>query len=137
MRFLTQRLGLDHGLAAQLPEGSPAFRTLALWPGGAGAAGQEHPLAGSPFEPLEGAPAWVFPAGARQRFPDFQLLQELEAESCVGTLLRSTRNRPIGLLALFARKPLADPALAVSTLRLVGQRAAAELELRAVASPGS
>ena len=130
LRFLAQRLGLDHGLAAELPEGLPALRTLALWPGGAASAGQEVPLAGSPFEAPAGTPVWAFPEGVRQRFPDCRLLQEFEAESCLGALLRSTRNRPIGLLALFSRKPLADSALAAAILRVVGLRAAAELELR-------
>jgi len=130
MRFLAHLTELDHGYAARLSEGARTLRTLALWPEGADSAGREDPLAGSPFEQLAGSGICCIPHGARQRFPDCRLLRELKAESCLGTLLLSSRNLPIGLIALFGRRPLADPGLADSTLRLIALRAAAELELR-------
>ena len=50
------------------------------------------------------------------------------AESYVGTPLRDSAGRVIGLMAAIDRSPLADPELAESLLRIFAARAAAELE---------
>jgi light-regulated signal transduction histidine kinase (bacteriophytochrome) len=54
----------------------------------------------------------------------------MKAESYVGVTLWSFQGQPIGLIAVIGRKPLVNPKLAESILRLVAIRAAAELERR-------
>ena len=56
------------------------------------------------------------------------VLQEMLAESYVGTTLWSFDGKPIGLIAIIGRKPLVNPQLAESVLKLVAVRAAGELE---------
>ena len=50
------------------------------------------------------------------------------AESYVGVTLWGHSGQPIGLIAVIGRKPLENPKLAESILRLVAVRAADELE---------
>ena len=52
----------------------------------------------------------------------------MKAESYVGTTLRGSDGKAIGLIAVIGRKPLANQQLAESLLRLVGIREAGELE---------
>ncbi len=66
--------------------------------------------------------------GVRHKFKKDLVLQDLMAESYVGTILWSSEGAPIGLIAIIGRKPLANPELAERLLQIVGVRAAAELE---------
>ncbi len=56
------------------------------------------------------------------------MLQDLRAESYVGVTLWSHTGKPIGLIAVIGRSPLANRALAEMTLKMVAGRAAGELE---------
>jgi PAS domain S-box-containing protein len=71
-----------------------------------------------------------FPREVRQLFPKDAVLQEMLAESYVGTTLWSSHGKPIGLIAVIGRNPLADSQFATAILQLVGVRAAGELERR-------
>jgi PAS domain S-box-containing protein len=66
--------------------------------------------------------------GVRHLFPKDIVLQDMGAESYVGTILSSSAGQAIGLIAAIGRRPLANPELAEKILRLVSTRAAAELE---------
>jgi hypothetical protein len=61
-------------------------------------------------------------------FPNDKALQELNAESYVGTTLWSFDGKPIGLIAIIGSKPLKNTNLAENILRLVSVRASGELE---------
>jgi signal transduction histidine kinase len=69
-----------------------------------------------------------FTSGVRHRFPKDIALQELVAESYVGTTLWGFNGKPIGLIAVIGRRPLTDQSLAESVVKLVSLRAAGELE---------
>ena len=58
------------------------------------------------------------------------VLQDMKAESYVGTTLWSSKGQPIGLIAIIGRKPMADTKLATSILQLAAVRASGELERR-------
>ena len=72
----------------------------------------------------------AFPRDVRHLFPRDAALQEMMAESYVGTTLWSSRGQPIGLIAVIGRKPRADLHLAEAILKVVAIRAAGELERR-------
>ena len=63
-------------------------------------------------------------------FPRDEALAELRAESYIGTVLRDSQGKPIGVIAIIGRHPLGDPRRADTLLKLVGPRAAWELERR-------
>jgi PAS domain S-box-containing protein len=64
----------------------------------------------------------------RRLFPKDAVLQEMRAESYLGTTLWNSHGQPIGLIALIGSQPLADTRTAESILQLVAVRAAGELE---------
>ena len=69
-----------------------------------------------------------FPKDVRHLFPRDTVLQEMMAESYVGTTLWGSRGKPIGLIAVIGRQPRADLDLAEAILKVVAIRAAGELE---------
>jgi PAS domain S-box-containing protein len=61
-------------------------------------------------------------------FPKDSVLQDLQAESYLGTTLWSAQGKPIGLIAVIGRHPLANTRPAESLLQMVAVRAAGEME---------
>ncbi|MFZ4589892.1 MAG: PAS domain S-box protein, partial [Ignavibacteria bacterium] len=70
----------------------------------------------------------VFEKNVCKLFPNDLLLQDMSAESYVGTTLLDSKGKKIGLIAIIGRKPLENPHLVESILRLVAIRASGELE---------
>ena len=94
-----------------------------------------YALKDTPCGEVVGKTICCFPKDVCQLFPKDAALQELKAESYVGTTLWSFDGKPIGLIAVIGRKPLANPSLAESMLKLVAIRAAGELERRQAERP--
>ncbi len=69
-----------------------------------------------------------FPSGIRHLFPNDPVLRQMRAESYVGTILWDSQGQAIGIIAVIGRRPLTNPRQAETILRLVGMRAARELE---------
>ncbi|MBF0510057.1 MAG: response regulator [Deltaproteobacteria bacterium] len=85
-------------------------------------------LEDTPCGDVVGKPICCFPRDVRHLFPNDVVLQEMLAESYVGTTLWSSQGHPIGLIAVIGRQPLPNPLMAESMLKLAGIRAAGELE---------
>ncbi len=64
----------------------------------------------------------------QQQFPTNQVLKTLNAESYVGIALRNTQGEIIGCLSIVDSKPITQPQLVLSMLRVFAARASAELE---------
>jgi PAS domain S-box-containing protein len=88
----------------------------------------EYTLKDTPCGDVVGKTICCFSHNVRRLFPKDAILQEMSAESYVGTTLWSSKGQPIGLIAVLSRKPLLNPRLAEAILKLVAIRAAAELE---------
>jgi PAS domain S-box-containing protein len=73
-----------------------------------------------------------FSKGVHRLFPEYVVLQEMKAESYVGTILWGSKGQAIGLIEVIGRQPLANRRLAESMLQLVAVRAAGELERKQV-----
>ena len=89
-----------------------------------------YALKDTPCGDVVGKTICSFPREVRRLFPRDAVLQEMMAESYVGTTLWSSQGQPIGLIAIIGRQPLADLHLAEAILKLVAVRAAGELERR-------
>lgn len=126
---LAQVLGVHHILLWEvLGEAPHRARLVAAWP--------------EPSEP-DSAP-WLFgqspctlaaferitliESGAQQRFPADPLLRHYQAESFLGTPLRSSAGATIGLLLVLDDNSLAEDGNPVALLEIFAGRAAAELE---------
>ena len=105
-------------------------KTMAIYCDGKFEDNVEYTLKDTPCGDVVGKTICCFPKDVCRLFPRDVVLQEMHAESYVGTTLWSSRGKPIGLIAVIGRQQLPNPGLAESILKLVAVRAAGELERR-------
>ena len=129
-RYMGQSLGMDYVCIDRLEEGSLTAHTLAIYFDGKFDDNISYTLTDTPCGQVLQKATCCFPEGVQRLFPADVMLQNISAQSYVGTTLWSSQGRPIGLISMVGRQPLADPGLATSILQLVGVRAAGELERR-------
>jgi PAS domain S-box-containing protein len=129
-RYLAENLGMDYVCIDRLQEEELAAQTVAIYFDGTIEDNLTYTLKDTPCGDVVGRTICCFPNGVRHLYPQDVVLQEMMAESYVGTTLWSSKGRPIGLVAIIGRQPLANPQLAESMLKLVAVRAAGELERR-------
>ena len=127
-RYLAQDLGMDFVCVDRLEGDGLNARTVAVWCDGKFEDNVTYALKDTPCGDVVGKTVCCFPASVCQFFPRDQVLQDLRAESYIGTTLWSHNGQPIGLIAVISRRPLAHRAHAEATLQLVAERAAGELE---------
>jgi PAS domain S-box-containing protein len=129
-RYLSHNLSMEYVCIDRLIGDGLEAKTMSTYHDGTFDDGITYSLLDSPCGDVVGKSICCFPNDVRQLFPKDGFLHALQAVSYVGTTLWSFDGKPIGLIALIGRKPLTNPALAESMLKLVGLRAAAELERR-------
>ncbi|MHB1461397.1 MAG: PAS domain S-box protein [Armatimonadota bacterium] len=127
-RYLAETLGMDFVCVDRLEGDGLSARTVAVWCDGQFEDNVTYALADTPCGQVVGKTVCCFPASVCSFFPRDQVLEDLHAESYVGVTLWSHTGEPIGLIAVIGRKTLANRKLAEDVLKLVGVRAAAELE---------
>jgi PAS domain S-box-containing protein len=129
-QYLAQTLSMDYVCIDRLLGDRLTAQTVAVYCDGKFEDNVAYALQDTPCGDAVGKAICCFPRDVRHLFPRDQVLQEMAAESYVGTTLWSSQGQPIGLIAVLSRKPLVDPWLAESIMKLVGVRAAGELEHR-------
>ena len=127
-RYLAESLAMDYVCIDSLEGDLLTARTVAVYFDGRFEDNVSYTLHDTPCGEVVGTDVCLFPDGVRHRFPRDVVLQDMKANSYVGVTLWSHDHRPIGLIAVIGRQPLADPKLAESILKLVAIRAAGELE---------
>jgi PAS domain S-box-containing protein len=127
-RYLSQNLEMDYVCIDRLEGDGLTARTVAIYFDGKFEDNVAYRLEDTPCGEVVGKTICCFPREVRRLFPRDAVLQEMLAESYVGTTLWNLKGQPIGLIAMIGRKPLADAHPAESLLKLVALRAAGELE---------
>ena len=127
-RYLAQTLDMDFVCIDRLEQGNLAAQTLAMCDKGELLKNVTYTLKDTPCGEVVGQRICAFPRNVRGLFPRDAVLQEMKAESYLGTTLWSSAGQPIGLIAVIGRQPLADTRLGEAVLQLVAVRAAGELE---------
>ena len=127
-RYLAQNLGMDYVCIDRLEGDELTARTVAVWCDGHFEDNVTYALKDTPCGDVVGKTVCCFPAGVCQLFPRDPALQDLNAESYVGVTLFDHTGRPIGLIAVIGRKPLANRPQAEAILKMVAVRAAGEVE---------
>lgn len=128
--YLVKSLDMDYVCIDELTGNNLKAKTLAVFNNGVFEENAEYSLKDTPCGEVVGKEACCFPKGVRHLFPKDDLLQTMVAESYIGITLWGFDGKPIGLIAGIGLKALANPGLAESILKLVGIRAAGELERR-------
>ena len=129
-KYLADTLEMDYICIDRLIGDGLSAQTVAVYYDGNIKDNISYSLVDTPCGDVIGKTICCFPQNVRSLFPKDEALQEMVAESYIGTTLWSTQGHPIGLIAVIGRKPLANPELAESILKLVTVRAAGELENR-------
>ena len=127
-RYLSETLGMDYVCIDRLVGDGLSARTVAVYFDGSFQDNLTYALKDTPCGDVVGKRICCFPSGVSRLFPRDEALQEIGGESYLGTTLWSYDGKPIGLIAVIGRKPLADTSQAVSLLNLVALRAAGEME---------
>ncbi len=124
-RSLGTRFALIGELSKEIPD---QVRTVAVFDGGQIADNFEYALKDTPCENVIGQTLRCYPQDVQKEFPLDELLKEMQIESYIGTPLFDASHHAIGLMVVMDDKPLGNPAIAESTLRIFAARAAFEIE---------
>ncbi|MBU3948188.1 MAG: sigma 54-interacting transcriptional regulator [Proteobacteria bacterium] len=129
-RYLSETLAMDYVYINRLSEDGLSAHTVAVYSDGKYDDNVSYLINNTPCGDVVGKTICCFQKKVRFLFPHDKLLQEIKAESYVRTTLWSADGKPIGLIAVIGRRPLADTKLAESLLKLVAIRASGEIERR-------
>jgi signal transduction histidine kinase/PAS domain-containing protein len=129
-RYLGETLGTDYVCIDRLLNDNLSAQTVAIYFDGKYEDNVTYTLKDTPCGDVVGKAICCFPKDVSKLFPNDAVLQEMKAESYAGVTLWSFQGKPIGLIAVIGRKPLANPKLVESILRLMAISAATELERR-------
>jgi PAS domain S-box-containing protein len=90
----------------------------------------EYPIAGTPCETVVGRQFRCYPSGLKERFPLDADFIELGVEGYAGYPLADARGEAVGLMVVATRRPITEPELIESVLKIFAARAMVELERR-------
>jgi len=127
---LAGALDADLAFVGELGRDAGTVRTAAVNEHGAPARDFEYTLDGSPCETVLGQGICAYPRGVAAQFPRDRVLAEKGIESYVGAPLHDAAGKPLGLVAVLFKRPIADVALVENLLRIFAARASAEMERR-------
>jgi len=127
-KFLSRILHTEYVCIDRLEGEGLTAQTLAIYNEGKFEANVSYTLGQTPCGDVVGKTICCFPKNVCQLFPHDEALQELKAQSYIGTTLWSYDGEPIGLIAIIGQKPMKNLAFAESVLKMVSIRAAGELE---------
>ncbi|HEX9080054.1 MAG TPA: GAF domain-containing protein [Desulfuromonadaceae bacterium] len=133
VHHLAGTLQADYALVGELTgERPPTMRTIAMFGKGKPMANAEFTLAGTPCGEViaSSGTACFHPEGVARKFPEDHLLAQMGVESYIGTPLRDSTGRTLGVMAALSCRPMAEKGVAESLFQLFAVRAAAELERR-------
>ncbi len=129
-RFLSGILNVEYVCIDRLEGDSLTARTVAIFNSGHFEDNVSYTLKDTPCGEVVGKRICYFPRNVSGLFPVDAVLQQLKAESYIGTTLWSSDGRAIGLIAAIGKRPLVDTKIGETVLNLVSLRAAGELERR-------
>lgn len=128
--YLGKKLEMDYVFVDELMEDKVTAKTVALYSLGEYPENISYPLSGTPCANVIGKNLCCYANQVQQSFPEDEMLVDMDAESYVGIPLWSSKNEPLGLIAVMARKPITSSQSIETILQIVAVRAAHELEKR-------
>ena len=128
-RTLAQVLGTKYAIVGRLSPTQPdTVETLAVWAGESFADNFSYALAGTPCAAVVSQDLCLHCSDVQQAYPDDAMLREMSISAYAGAPLVNSDGDVIGLLIVLDTKPFENEVLIQSLIRLMGTRAAGELE---------
>ena len=127
---LARTMEMDCAFVGELAEDGTAVQAIAASVQGKIAANFSYRLSGTPCAEVVGKTTCLHVRGVQRLFPEDRLLVDMDIESYIGSPLFDSGGKPLGILVMLDRKPLANPERAEVILRICAARAGAELERR-------
>jgi PAS domain S-box-containing protein len=127
-RYLSQMLNMEYVCIDKLDGDGLTAQTVAIFNDGKFDSNASYTLNQTPCGEVVGKTICCFPKNVCSLFPHDAALQDLKAESYIGTTLWSFNGKPIGLIAIIGQQRLINTDFAEDVLNLVAIRAAGELE---------
>jgi PAS domain S-box-containing protein len=129
-RYLAEKLTMEYVCIDRLEGDDLMAQTVAIYNNGRFECNVLYALKDTPCGEVVDRSVCCYRQGVQHLFPNDAALQELNAESYFGTTLIDSKGKAIGLIAIIGHQPLPEEGKAETLLKLVGPRAAAELERR-------
>ena len=127
-RYLAAILDVDVTFIASFGAGRESMRTLALWVDGALRENIDYDLEGTPCRLVVGREFQFFPDRLTDLFPTDNMFARLGVRAYAAFPLNDSAGRPLGLVAVVSRRPLANREFIESVLKIFAARASAEIE---------
>jgi PAS domain S-box-containing protein len=128
-RSIATILDLEIAFIALPTPGDPRrMRMLALYADGRFVDDYEYDVAGTPCETVFGRQFRVYPSALLERFPLDREFREMGVDSYAGYPLADAHGRPAGLMSVVSRRPITEPELIESVLKIFAARVTVELE---------
>ncbi len=132
VRSTAGALRARYAFVSEFTHSKQRVRTLSFWAGQDFADNVEYDLAGTPCEAVLKGELRFYPKGVQALFPLDGNLVKLHAESFLAIPLTNKSGDVLGHLAVLDDKPMHSEEGTLSILRILGARAAAELERKRV-----
>jgi GAF domain-containing protein len=126
-RCLTEALGVDYAFVSEVDPSDPAVAHCTICERGNTHRLVDYEFRGTPCAAVIAGEPRCYPKGVCQLFPEDTALVALGAEGYAAVPLFGPGKRPIGLLGVLTRGPLADGGEMLTHLGIFGPRAAAEM----------
>lgn len=108
--FLAEHTGAAYVMIGLLQEDKRHIQTLVFLQGKHPLPNLIYSLKGTPCEAVTIQGFCFYPDQVTQLFPEDQYLVEMEVDSYLGTMLFSSQDEPIGIVAILDTKPLENAA---------------------------
>jgi PAS domain S-box-containing protein len=129
VRVLATILGVEIAfIALPKPDDPCRLKMLAFYKDGRIVEDFEYPMLGTPCEQVLRSGYGAYPDRLTERFPLDADFKAIGAESYAGLSLTGADGSPFGLIAVVSRKPLPNPELVESMLKIFAARARTEIE---------
>jgi len=129
VRSIAQILAVDIAfIALPKPGDSCRLKMLAYYADGRMIDDFEYPIAGTPCQTVVGKQFRCYSSGLKERFPLDADFIELGVEGYAGYPLTDARGEAAGLMVVATRRPITEPELIESVLKIFAARAMVELE---------
>lgn len=133
VEHLTKALGMEFAFIGELTgKRNNIIRTIAACSNGKILENFEYPLANTPCENIIEKDICCHPEGVQQLFPKDNLLAEMQVESYLGTPLIDSEGIATGIIVLLGKKPIKNPEVTKSMLKIFAVRVVDELKRKIV-----